>query len=159
MKPFRPWENFRRKHALITGFWLFAGLLFSCGLFFTSPIAEARSITTPWTPETSFQNLVYGSSSSVDVVNVMGNPPDEIVRSEQMFPVVENFYYYDKTGAATVFVFENGLLVGLQLKTPGNQYVDMTYFLANNGDRMLNLPMLQGFMPYYPYFPLTSHGW
>lgn len=121
------------------------------------PISYSRSAATPWTPEMSFQSLVYGGSSTVDVVRAMGQQPDEILRSEQMFPVVENFYYYDenKSGAATVFVFEGGLLAGMHLKTAGNQFIDCTYFLTNNGDRMLNNPMLQNYSPYYSYFPLT----
>jgi hypothetical protein len=132
---------------------LLAGLL----VYGLTPKAFCRSAATPWTSETNFQNLVYGSSSSVDVVRVMGQQPDEILRSEQMFPVVENFFYYDadKSGAATVFVFENGLLVGMHLKTAGNQYIDCTYFLTDNGDRQLNNPLLQNYSPYYSYFPLT----
>lgn len=111
---------------------------------------------TPWSPERSFQNLVYGSSSFNDVTMVLGRPPDEIVRSQQMYPPIVNFYYFDenKSGAATVFVFENGFLVGMQYKSPENQYVDMTYFLRNNGDRSLNLPYVAGYQNYYPYFPL-----
>ena len=126
-------------------------------VWISTPAAHSRSAATPWTSEMNFQSLVYGSSSTVDVVRVMGKQPDEIVRSEQMFPVIDNFYYYDedKSGAATLFVFENGLLVGMHLKTAGNQLVDCTYFLTNNGDRMLNYPMLQNYSPYYSYFPLT----
>lgn len=133
-------------------------LLISCSLLFFQPPSPARTIDTPWTPEVSFQSLIYGSSSTADVVRVMGQAPDEVVKATQMFPVVENFYYYDpqKTGSASVFVFENGFLVGFQLKTPGDQYVDLTYMLTNNNDRTLNYPMLGGYMPYYPYFPLTS---
>lgn len=133
-------------------------LLFCIGFtLIRPPTSYSRSAATPWTSEMSFQSLVYGGSSTVDVVRVMGQQPDEIVRSEQMFPVVENFYYYDenKSGAATVFVFENGLLAGMHLKTAGNQFIDCTYFLTNNGDRMLNNPMLQNYSPYYSYFPLT----
>jgi hypothetical protein len=134
-------------------------LLFLCDLFlFHAPLACALNSATPWSPDASFQNLVYGSSSEGDVTRVMGKEPDEVVRGEQMFPVIENYYYYDenKSGAATVFVFENGMLVGLQMKTAGNQFVDLTYFLANNGDRYLNSPLLNGYMPYYPLYPLTS---
>lgn len=142
-----------------TGFWFepcFSLFISCCLLLFSYP-GQARTIATPWTPEVSFQSLVYGASSTADVVRVMGQPPDEMIKAEQMFPVVENLYYYDpdKSGAATVFVFENGLLVGLQLKTPGDQFVDLTYMLTNNDDRSLNSPMLGGYMPYYPYYPLT----
>jgi hypothetical protein len=131
--------------------------------------ADARSVVTPWNGGgldgavgrpgyRNFQELVYGGSSQADVVRVMGVPPDEVVHAGQMFPVIENYYYYDedKSGAATVFVFENSLLVGLQMKTAANQFVDMTYFLANNGDRTLNQPMLGGYMQYYPWFPIPS---
>ncbi|MCE3234193.1 MAG: hypothetical protein K0Q50_373 [Vampirovibrio sp.] len=142
-----------------TGLWFesFFSLFISCCLLLFSHPGQARTIATPWTPEISFQSLVYGASSSADVVRVMGQPPDEVLKAEQMFPVVENFYYYDsaKSGAATVFVFEGGLLVGLQLKTPGDQFVDLTYMLTNNNDRALNSPLLGGYMPYYPYYPLT----
>lgn len=149
------------------------GLWFSCGLFFLTlflflafevmvpSCVFARSIATPWATgsgDVSFQSLVYGSSSAADVVRVMGNQPDEVIRGEQMFPVIENYYYYDadKSGSASIFVFENGLLVGLQMLTSGQQLVDMTYLLPSNGDRSLNQPMLGGYMPYYPVFPLTS---
>jgi len=123
-----------------------------------SIMAEARSVTSPWTSDLSFQDLVYGASSTVDVQRIMGEPPDEIVKTAQMFPVIENYYYYENggTGAATVFVFENGLLVGLHYKSPQNQYMDLTSFLMNNGDRLLNSPMLGGFRGYFPLFPLYS---
>lgn len=160
MRSHLPQESTGHNLALVTlnMIRIFACLLLSCGIFLFHASALAITGATPWTNEHSFQELVYGSSSTVDVVRVMGSPPDDIVRSQQMFPPVENYYYYDenKTGAATVFVFEEGLLVGMQLKTAGNQYVDMSYFLANNGDRALNQPMLHGFYPYYPYFPIPS---
>lgn len=118
--------------------------------------AWALQNATPWTAERSFQNLVYGSSSFNDVTMTLGRQPDEIVRSQQMYPPVVNFYYFDenKSGAATVFVFENGLLVGMQYKSPDNQYVDMSYFLQNNGDRQLNFPYNAGYQGYFPYYPL-----
>jgi hypothetical protein len=127
--------------------------LFVCGIIL--PV-HALQNATPWSAERSFQNLVYGSSSFNDVRMAMGKPPDEVVNSEQMFPPIVNFNYYDenKSGAATVFVFENGLLVGLQYKSADNQYIDLTYFLQNNGDRALNLPYTAGYFPYYPYFPM-----
>ncbi len=134
-------------------------LLFFCSFFLLTGLsAEARTGATPWTNEPSFQNLVYASSTTNDVIRTMGAPPDDIVRATQMFPVIENYYYYgeEKTGAATVFVFEHGLLVGLQLKTPGDQYVDMTYVLTNNGDRALSNPIYGGYLPYFPYLPLTT---
>lgn len=138
---------------ILTGFLLGVLLL----AFAFMPNAFCGNLATPWTPEVNFRNLVYGASSTADVVRVMGQPPDEVLHSEQMFPVVENFFYYDadKSGAATVFVFENGLLVGMHLKTEGNQYIDCTYFLTDNGDRQLNNPMLQNYSPYYSYFPMT----
>lgn len=153
LKPHSAKRLSRKERWFEWGFCLFM----SWGLLVFSNPGQARTIAAPWTPEVSFQNLVYGASSTAEVVRVMGQPPDEVLKAEQMFPVVENFYYYDsaKTGAATVFVFENGLLVGLQLKTPGDQFVDLTYMLTNNNDRSLNSPMLGGYMPYYPYYPLT----
>jgi hypothetical protein len=126
------------------------------------PQAFALQNATPWSPERSVQNLVYGSSSYNDVQTVIGRPPDDIVRSEQMYPIITNFYYYDeaKTGAATVFIFENGMLVGMQYKSPDNQFVDLTYFLQNNGDRNLTVPYLAEYQRYYPYFPLYHFsGW
>lgn len=124
------------------------------------PAAAIQSVT-PWTPEKTYQNLTYGSSTYNDVISTVGHSPDEIVSSGQMYPVVENFYYYDenKTGAATVFVFENGLLVGLQYKSPDNQFVDLTYVLQYNGDRMVNYSALGGYQSYYPYFPLYGSSW
>jgi hypothetical protein len=132
-----------------------AAILLPAAAFLSSESQALQSVT-PWTTEKSFQNLVYGSSSYNDVISVIGRQPDEIVHSQQMYPVVENFYYFDenKTGAATVFVFENGLLVGLQYKSADNQYMDLSYCLQNNGDRTLNYATLGGYMPYYPYFPL-----
>lgn len=133
---------------------LTAGLL-SLSLLWNGS-AWALQNATPWTSERSVQNLVYGSSSFNDVTMALGRAPDEIVRSEQMYPPIVNFYYFDesKSGAATVFVFENGFLVGMQYKSPDNQYVDMSYFLQNRGDRQLNYPYTGGYQGYYPYFPL-----
>lgn len=127
---------------------------------FISLPSQAIQSVTPWSPEKSFQNLTYGASSYSDVVSVIGRSPDEIVRSEQMYPIIENFYYFDenKSGAATVFVFENGLLVGLQYKSPDNQYVDLSYCLQSNGDRNLHYSALGGTQAYFPYFPLYGVG-
>lgn len=121
-------------------------------------LAEARNIATPWTDSISFQNLVYGSSSFGDVQRIMGKAPDEVLRSEQMYPIVDNYYYYDEqgTGAATVFVFEDSFLVGLHYKSPENQFIDFTYFLTSNFDRNLNSPYLAGYQGYFPYFPLYN---
>jgi hypothetical protein len=126
----------------------------------SSPAFALQNVT-PWSTERSLQNLVYGSSSFNDVTSAVGRQPDDIVRSQSMYPVITNFYYYDenKSGAATVFVFENGLLVGLQYKSPDNQFVDFTYCLQNNGDRRLNNPYLAGYQGYYPYFPLYAPQW
>ncbi len=100
-----------------------------------------------------FKDLRYGGSSGPDVQRILG-APDEIVHSQQMYPVVENYYYYadSGSGAATVFVFENGLLVGMHYKSPDNQYVDLTYFLIDNGDRLLNFPLNAGYQGYFPFF-------
>jgi hypothetical protein len=118
----------------------------------------ARTGATPWSPESGMQSLVYGSSSQWDVTQAIGRQPDQIVRAEQMYPVVENSYYFDEngSGAATIFVFENGLLVGMHYKSPKNHMVDLTYCLANNGDRRLNWPMLAGYQGYYPYFDMIT---
>jgi hypothetical protein len=132
-----------------------AGVLFCLllGLILISIPAEvqARTGATPWSSEVNFQSLVYGSSTTNDVVRALGRPADEIVRYEQMYPTIENLYYYDedKSGAATVFVFESGFLVGMQLKTANNQLVDLTYFLTDNGDRRLLNPIMGGYTPYY----------
>ncbi len=136
-------------------FFSLAALVLSLGFLLIVP-AWALQNATPWSAERSVQNLVYGSSSFNDVTMSLGRSPDEIVRSEQMYPPVVNFYYFDenKSGAATVFVFENGLLVGMQYKSPDNQYVDVSYFLQNNGDRQLNLPYAGGYQSYFPFFPL-----
>jgi hypothetical protein len=131
------------------------GLLVEIGIL---PKALARSIVTPWTGEMGIQNLVYGSSSPLDVQQALGRPPDEIRRFEQMFPVVENHIYYDEAGSgtATLFVFENNFLVGMHYKSANDQMVDITYFLPNNGDRQLTTPYLGGFYSYYPYFPMYA---
>ena len=124
-----------------------------CGL---SLRALATSAFSPWDPDSrdGVESLVYASSSTVDVSRVLG-PPDDIVRSEQMFPVIENYYYYDKqkSGAATVFVFQNGLLMGMQYKSPNNQFVDLTCFLNNNHDTAINWPLNGGYTLYAPNFP------
>lgn len=149
-----PSKSSRHKPILLFVMQGLVGLLFFGGLFFSPPLAQALVNNTPWTPEPSFQNLVYGGSSGPDVIRVMGEQPDQIVYGQQMYPVLENYYYYDKTGAATVFVFENGLLVGMHYKSPSNQMIDLTSLLTNNGDRRLNAPLLQGYQSYYPYFDL-----
>lgn len=135
--------------------------LWNVSLSIFSLSASALQSVTPWSSAKTFQNLTYGSSSYQDVVSAVGQPPDEVVRSEQMYPVIENFYYYDenKTGGATVFVFENGMLVGLQYKSPDNQFVDLSYFLQSNGDRSLHYSALGGYQAYYPYFPLYATPW
>lgn len=119
----------------------------------------ARSAVTPWTMEQGFQNLVYGASTSTDVQRIIGRFPDAIVRQEQIFPVVENYYYYEEgdksqTGPATVFVFENNLLVGMLYKSSMQQWIDLTYFIYDNGDRSINAPIQAGFQTYYPNLPL-----
>lgn len=100
-----------------------------------------------------FKDLRWGGSSMADVKRVIGMP-DEVLSGEQMYPVINNFVYYDTagSGASTVFVFENGLLVGLHYRTPDKQLIDITYFLQNNGDYMLNNPLRAGYMGYYPDF-------
>lgn len=121
---------------------------------------EARSITTPWNQqqEYTFQNLVYGSSTPWDVQRVMGRGPDEVVKAEYMYPVVENHNFYDENGSgnSSVFVFENGFLVGFHMRMKDNQLVDLTYFLTNNGDRRLNNAYNAGIWSYNPLFPLYN---
>ena len=120
--------------------------------------ANARSVVTPWKTDVGFENLVYGSSSTTDVQRIMGEAPDEIIRSEQMYPLIENHYYYDEkgSGAATVFVFENNALLGMHYKTPGNHFVDLTYVLPDNGDRQLQTPFLGNYASYFPFFPFVE---
>lgn len=134
-------------------------ILLAVLLLFSNLPTQARTVATPWSGQVGFQNLVIGSSSLNDVQMALGEPPSEILRSEQMYPVVENAYYYDASGsgAATVFVFENGMLVGMYYRSPDNQFMDLSYFLVNNGDRRLHWPLLAGYRGYYPYFPL--YGW
>jgi hypothetical protein len=159
MRSHRPQEGTRSISTLTKQILVIClSLLCFCGHFSFMAPAFARSATTPWTDQVSFQNLVYGSSSTNDVVLVMGAQPDDIVRSEQMYPVVENYYYYDKekSGGASVFVFENGLLVGLELKTATNQMIDLTSFLPNNGDRLITYPALGGYQQYYPYYAIPT---
>lgn len=102
--------------------------------------------------------LRYGGSTTSDVIRMFGTP-DDVVHSGRMYPVIENYYYYDQggSGAATLFVFENGFLVGMHLKSPSNELLDLTYFLMNNGDRRLTYPYRGGFAGYYPYMGLF--GW
>jgi len=131
--------------------------LFSVAQLFLAQHADARSAATPWATtnavQNPYQNLVYGSSTVNDIVQATGEQPDEILHSEQMYPVVENLVYYaeDGSGTATVFVLQNGMLVGMHLRTPDNQLVDLTYFLINNGDMQLNNPLNMGFRNYYFY--------
>ncbi len=115
---------------------------------------QARSTMTPWSNEGGVANLVYGSSSPLDVQQALGRMPDQTVSSGQMYPVVTNDYYFDEkgSGAATVFVFENGFLVGMHYKSATNHFLDLTYLLINAGDRWLNSPFLQGYRAYYPNF-------
>jgi hypothetical protein len=116
----------------------------------------AHSAFAPWAPsnQQNFGSLVYGSSTPLDVQRVAG-PPDEVVHSEQMFPVIENYYYYDTegSGSASIFVFQNGFLVGLHYKSPNDQLVDMTSFLTSNGDVQLNRQLNAGYAGYYTNFP------
>lgn len=147
------WGLFNRYSGLILKTFILGSVLFC---YFNSFETQARSVVTPWTSELGFQNLVYGASSTSDVVQIMGRYPDDLVKSEQMYPLVENYYYYEEggTGAGTVFVFENGFLVGLLYKSSQNQYMDFTYFLPNNGDRTINNPILGRMRSYYPNLPL-----
>ena len=135
-------------------FLLFAGLFIG---HFSDLSADARSAVTPWKApgieSMGAQNLVYGSSSFHDVELVLG-PPDHVINAGQMYPVIVNYFYFEKNPddtieemasqenkAATVCVFENNLLVGLHYKTRTNQLVDITYILQNNNDYgMINHP-------------------
>lgn len=132
----------------------FLTALFIINLLLTASV-QARSNATPWTSEQTYQNLVYGASSTADVIQIMGYP-DEVVKQEQIFPVIENFYYYGDggTGEATVVIFQNNLLAGLLYKTASSQYMDLTYMLPNNGDMALNSPILAKFRSYYPNLPM-----
>lgn len=145
------WIGLTWKELIIGGISLLA-------LLYLIQESQAISSMTPWDNRPSMQTLVYGMSTVGDVVNAVGEYPDEIIRSQQIYPVVENHYYYDKygTGAATVFVFENGMLVGMHYKGSNNQLIDLTYFLTDNGDRQRNYPLNMGFRGYYPNFPLYS---
>lgn len=118
-------------------------------------LAEAR-FGNNYFSEPGFQDLIYGASTPMDVQSALGQPPDEVVKTESMYPVIENHYYYadDGSGAATVFVFENGLLMGMSLKTAENQFIDLSYFLIDNGDRRLNAPLRAGYRGFYPIYPL-----
>jgi hypothetical protein len=148
-------DSIRFARILRYGFFIMVAL-FSSGLIL-SPSSMARSVATPWTAESTFQSLVYGASSPWEVQTVMGQPPDQVVKGEQMYPLIENYYYFEEggTGAATLFVFENNRLVGLHFKSADNQLVDLTYFLINNGDRYIGNPAMgpnygeNGFMPYF----------
>ncbi len=120
------------------------------------PTVEARSAFSPWEFDQGLQNLVYGATTGADLVRIMGEPPDDIVRDEQMYPLIENHYYFDEggTGAATVFVFQNNFLVGLLYKSPSNQFVDLTSFLPNNGDSRINNQIMGGFRGFFPNYPV-----
>jgi hypothetical protein len=131
-------------------------------LFFTFPPLAGQSAwagpgIAPWTSEAGFQQLVYGASSPWDVQSAIGRPADEVLRFEQMYPIIENHYYYDenKSGAATIFVFENNFLVGMHFKSADNQMIDLTYFLPNNGDYSRNFQTYGGgYAGYFPGFGL-----
>jgi hypothetical protein len=132
-------------------------LLLVIAMLLLPALAHARSVATPWTSDISYANLIYGASTPYDIQQMLGRTPDEIVRQEQMMPVIEQHYFYDmesQNGSASVFVFENNLLVGLLYKSPANQFVDLTSTLMNNGDRQINQPVMGGFQGYYPYLPL-----
>jgi len=120
---------------------------------------KAHSNFAPWNPNSlnGVESLVYASSTTVDVQRILG-APDEIVQNQQMYPIVQNYYYFEEggSGAASVLVFENGILVGMHYKAPDNQLVDLTYFLNNNGDRILQSPYLASYRGYVPYFPMYS---
>ena len=123
-------------------------------------LALARTAVMPWQPgaDAPGAQLIYASSTAADVQRVTGRAPDDIVQTEQMYPIIENHYYYDDSGsgAATVFVFENGFLMGMHYKSANNQFMDMSYMLQNNGDRTLTAPYLAGYRGYYPLFPFYS---
>ena len=109
--------------------------------------------------QNGFSQLRIGGSTPGELLGIMGSP-DEVVSSTQMYPVVDNYYYYDHngSGAATVFVFENGFLVNMLLKSPNNQLMDLSFFLTNNGDRRLTTPYLGGYRSFFPY-PQFFSGW
>ena len=102
--------------------------------------------------QNGLSQLRVGGSGPADVMRAFGSP-DEVVSSGQMYPTIDNYYYYDHngSGAATVFVFENGFLVNMLLKSSNNQLMDLSYFLTNNGDRRLTTPYLGGYRNFYPY--------
>jgi hypothetical protein len=132
-------------------------LLFFLAWGAVAPAAYSYSAATPWTQSMSMQSLVYGSTTPNQLRLIMGRMADDIVRSEQMYPVIENHYYYDdnKSGAATVFVFENNFLAGLHYKSPKNQWMDLTYILPNMGDRQMNVRSFGAqHFDYFPFFPL-----
>jgi ABC-type phosphate transport system substrate-binding protein len=131
---------------------LILGLAIAVFIFSSGLPAGSISNATPWTTEFGFQNLTYGGSSIRDVERAMGRPGDEFLQSNQLYPAVQNLYYYEEggTGAATVFVFENGLLVGMFYKSSENQLMDLTYFLIDNGDRQLNFPLNAGYQGFFP---------
>ncbi|MEB3244879.1 MAG: hypothetical protein VKJ06_02710 [Vampirovibrionales bacterium] len=107
--------------------------------------------------------LVYGASSPLDVTRALGRAPDNIVKAEWMFPVIENYYYHDNqdtNAPATVFVFEGGLLAGMYFMTAQKQLTDITFMLQENGDRSLNRDLNAGYLGFYPSLPyLTSPEW
>lgn len=123
------------------------------------PAYAGASNVTPWRPgQTDFQNLVYGSSSMLDVQAAIGRPADEFVQSTEMYPVIQNMVYYEEggTGAASVFVLENGLLVGLFYKSPTDQYLDFTFVLTDNGSRAFNYPLNAGYQGFFPQMYTNS---
>lgn len=159
---FRPSESkgFVVRAGFRFGATLLAYLTLSGGFFLPMPPVWARMVATPWSPEVNWQSLVIGASTN-DVVRALGRPPDDIVRGEIMAPTIENFYYFDedKSGAATIFVFEAGFLVGMHLKSPENQLMDVTYFLPNNGNRRLLNPVMGGMQTYWFRNRFVSMPW
>lgn len=125
----------------------------------SNSVVLAISASTPWTTDVSFQSLVYGVSTPRDVQLVLGKIPDDVVKEEQMYPVREYNYFYDekRTGAASVFVFENNMLMGLLYQSTDQQLVDVTWMLQSNGDRTLNNTIWGGTQGYYPNVPM--YGW
>jgi hypothetical protein len=130
-------------------------ILAAC-LILLCPVAHARSAATPWTMDQTFQNLVYGASTPPEVVRIVGRYPDEIVKADQMAPAILNYYYFDEQNRATVFVFENNFLVALLYRSASDQYVDLTSFLPNVGDRMINSQILGNTMGYFPNLPMFN---
>jgi hypothetical protein len=142
----------QRKHLWVLPLLAFLSLLVIPGSGY------ARSNVTPWASDSQgFQNLVIGASSGADIQAVMGVPPDEIIKSEIMYPVIENYFYYEEggSGAATVFILQGGLLAGLSYKSASNQMMDLSYFLQNNNDRLYGMQYNPaGYSGYFPSYPL-----